>query len=118
MVGIWFLVCFFLFLFSLCIYFCLLNLIYKVLASITFFPLCLLYYFSFSAMCSFCLVYPNKVYCTPFKKRLEKKASVPDLIAHRTRLIHNTALSLTPNDGCIPAVVMCSHDGCLPLFSS
>lgn len=39
--------------------------------------LCSLSHFCFSAMCSFCLAHPNKVYCACFKKRLEEKGLCP-----------------------------------------
>lgn len=129
-VGIWLLVCFFLFC-SLCV-----SISVKVHCQLLYFLLsftlfCQYHLSRFFLPLSSSLFCPNSVFlpCVPsaepiqirfiapfLKKIREKRVSVPDLIACRARLIHNTALSLTPKDGCIPAVVMCSHGGCLPLL--
>ena len=76
------------------------NLTFKVHLLHPSLPVCVI---SLSAMCSAIKFIPL------FGKDERLPVSVPDLIAFRVRLIHNTALAFTPEDGCIPAVVMCSR---------
>lgn len=69
---------------------------------------------SFSCLCS----QPIQIRFLGLFNIKRERVSNPDLIALRPRLTQSMALSFTPRDGCILAVVLCSHDGCLALLSS